>query len=48
MTTRPNEHALQRTRRERRGCNPCVPCAGSLSLGRSADLCTRYDNVTIL
>jgi hypothetical protein len=22
-------HALQRTRRERRGCNPCVPCAGS-------------------
>jgi len=30
---RPN-HALQRTRRERRGCNPCVPCAGSLSMGR--------------
>ena len=27
-------HALQRTRRERRGCNRCVPCAGSLSLGR--------------
>ena len=27
-------HALQRTRRERRGCNPRVPCAGSLSLGR--------------
>jgi hypothetical protein len=26
--------ALQRTRRERRGCNRCVPCAGSLSLGR--------------
>jgi len=25
------------TRRERRGCNPCVPCAGSLSLGRSAE-----------
>jgi hypothetical protein len=25
-------HALQRlTRRERRGCNRCVPCAGSLS-----------------
>src|SRR5437016_12593086 len=24
-------HALQRTRRERRGCNPCVLCAGSLS-----------------
>src|SRR5678816_650426 len=33
----PPNHALQRTRRERRGCNPCVPCAGSLSLGRSAD-----------
>src|SRR5262249_26051526 len=32
-TTWPN-HALQRTRRERRGCNHCVPCAGSLSLGR--------------
>ena len=30
--TRPN-HALQRTRRERRGCNR-VPCAGSLSLSR--------------
>ena len=29
-------HALQRTRRERHGCNCCVPCAGSLSLGRSA------------
>jgi hypothetical protein len=28
-------HALQRTRRERRGCNHCVSCAGSLSLGRS-------------
>jgi hypothetical protein len=28
------EHALQRTRRERRGRNPCVSCAGSLSLGR--------------
>src|SRR4029434_9449982 len=25
-------HALQRTRRERRSCNRCVPCAGSLSL----------------
>ena len=23
-------HALQRTRHERRGCNPCVPWAGSL------------------
>ena len=31
--TRPN-HALQRTRRVGRGCNRCVPCAGSLSLGR--------------
>jgi len=29
----PNQ-ALQRTRHERRGCNHCVPCAGSLSLGR--------------
>ena len=29
-------HALQRTRRERRGCNHRVPCAGSLSLGRYA------------
>ena len=29
-------HALQRTRRERRGCNHCVPRAGSLSLERSA------------
>ena len=33
FTTRPN-HALQRTRRGRCGCNRCVPCAGSLSLGR--------------
>src|SRR5262245_48029947 len=40
MTT-PN-HALQRTRRERRGCNRCLPCAGSLSLGRS----TNHDQVT--
>jgi len=23
-------HALQRTRRERRGCNRCIPCAGPL------------------
>jgi hypothetical protein len=30
----PPNHALQRTRRGHRGCNPCVPCAGSLSLGR--------------
>jgi len=29
LRTWPN-HALQRTRRERRGCNPCVPCVGSL------------------
>ena len=27
-------HALQRTRRERRGCNRSFPRAGSLSLGR--------------
>jgi hypothetical protein len=27
-------NALQRTRRERRGCNRRLPCAGSLSLGR--------------
>lgn len=27
-------HALRRTRRERRGCHRCVPCAGSLNLGR--------------
>ena len=33
MTLWPN-HALQRTRRERRGCKRCVPCAGSLSLSR--------------
>jgi hypothetical protein len=33
-TTMMPNHALQRTRRERRGCNHCVPCAGSLSLGR--------------
>ena len=32
----PSNHALQRTRRERRGCHRGVPCAGSLSLGRSA------------
>ena len=35
MTVMPN-HSLQRTRRERRGCNRGVPWAGSLSLGRSA------------
>ena len=33
VATPPN-HALQRTRRGRRGCNRCVPGAGSLSLGR--------------
>jgi len=32
--TVPPNHALQRTRRERRGCNRRLPCAGSLSLGR--------------
>jgi predicted enzyme related to lactoylglutathione lyase len=35
-TTATPNHALLRTRRERRGCNRCVPCAGSLRLGRSA------------
>ncbi len=35
QSTRPN-HALQRTRRKRRGCSRCVPWAGSLSsLGHS-------------
>ena len=34
--TSPN-HALQRTRPSRCGCNPRVPRAGSLSLGRSAN-----------
>jgi hypothetical protein len=33
MSEWPN-HALQRTRRERRNCNRCVSCAESLSLGR--------------
>ena len=33
MTTWAN-HALQRTAADRRGCNPRVPLAGSLSLGR--------------
>jgi hypothetical protein len=33
ITPRPN-HALQRTRPSRHCCNPRVPCAGSLSLGR--------------
>src|SRR5436190_5912202 len=35
LTTKWPNHAL-RTRRERRGCNRYVPCAGSLSLDRSA------------
>jgi hypothetical protein len=34
MTLTPPNHALHRTRRERRGCNRYVPYAGSLSLGR--------------
>ena len=34
MTTLWSNHALQRTRLERRGCNHGVPWAGSLSLGR--------------
>src|SRR5258708_3677243 len=29
-------NALQRTRRERRGCNPCLPWAESVRLGRYA------------
>src|SRR3954471_16988239 len=33
-TNRPND-ALHQTRRERRGCNPWVPWAGSLSLAYS-------------
>jgi hypothetical protein len=33
MSQRPN-HALQRTRPSRPGCNPGVAWAGSLSLGR--------------
>lgn len=32
-------HALQRTRPSRRGCNPTPSWAGSLSLGRSSDRC---------
>jgi hypothetical protein len=35
ISTRPN-HALQRTRRERRGCKRTLSWAGSLSLGRWA------------
>ena len=31
-------HALQRTRPSRSGCNPRVPRAGSLSLGRYRDM----------
>src|SRR6185369_14151707 len=41
MTTqRPNQ---QRTRRERRGCNRCRPCAGSLSLGRQPAISGRKE-----
>jgi hypothetical protein len=36
MTTTSSNHALQRTRPSRSGCNPRVPRAGSLSLGRSS------------
>jgi hypothetical protein len=45
----PNNHALQRTRRGRRGCNRRLPCAGSLSLGRRRSAaphrvtCARWD-----
>ncbi|MFZ2644600.1 MAG: hypothetical protein WA117_26650, partial [Verrucomicrobiia bacterium] len=39
---------LQRARPSHSGCNRTPSWAGSLSLGRSGDLCTRYDNVTIL
>ena len=41
MDRTPN-HALQRTRRERRGCKRCVPCAGSLSLGVRPNTMTKY------
>ena len=34
FTARPRNHSWHLTRRERRGCNRCVPCAGSLSLDR--------------
>ena len=34
MTLTPPNHALQRTRPSRYGCNRGVPWAGSLSLGR--------------
>ena len=34
MSTQRPSQALQRTRRERRGGNRCVPCAGSLSYHR--------------
>ena len=37
LTTPPN-HALQRTRPPARGCNQCLPRAGSLSLGRCVGL----------
>jgi hypothetical protein len=40
-------HALQRTRRERRGCNPRIPWAGSLSLGRWAAYTARGTGANI-
>lgn len=43
MRPRTPNHALQRTRPERRGCNPGIPWAGSLSLGRSPNLSIRRD-----
>ena len=38
--TKPPNHALQRTRPSRPGCNPTPSWAGSLSLGRSARQCS--------
>ena len=35
VMTRTRNYALQRIRRERRGCNRTVPSVGSLRLGRS-------------
>lgn len=32
-----SEHVLKRTRGERRSCNHCIPCGGSLSLGSLDD-----------
>jgi hypothetical protein len=39
-----SNHALQRTRPSRSGCNPRVLWAGSLSLGRSATHVPSRDN----